>query len=109
MGAISAVLVGMGGIGYALGSRSVFSALNYASAGLVALLLYLHFMVTLSVRHCWAAFDGTAPGAVIAALLGTALYHRSDISGRATGNSVGRGRRSALFDLHPGFGSRVLI
>jgi drug/metabolite transporter (DMT)-like permease len=37
-----AVLVGMGAIGYAAQAWSYFSALEHASAGLVALLLYLH-------------------------------------------------------------------
>ena len=37
-----AVLVGMGAIGYAGQAFSYFSALEHASAGLVALLLYLH-------------------------------------------------------------------
>jgi drug/metabolite transporter (DMT)-like permease len=37
-----ALLVGMGAIGYAAQAYSYFSALEHASAGLVALLLYLH-------------------------------------------------------------------
>ena len=104
-----AVLVGMGGIGYVGQSFCFFSALNYASAGLVALLLYLHpFMVTLiSAALFGLRLTALRLGAVIAALLGTALTIGSDISGEPLGILLGVGA-AVLYSIYILVGSRVL-
>jgi drug/metabolite transporter (DMT)-like permease len=74
-GKVLLALIGMGAIGYVGQSFSYLSAIKYASAGLVALLLYLYpmFVFILSViflneRLTWAKVI-----AIVLALIGTAL------------------------------------
>ncbi|HSL42158.1 MAG TPA: EamA family transporter [Anaerolineales bacterium] len=74
-GRILLQLLGMGGLGYVAQSFSFLTAVKYASAGLVALLLYLYpmFVFILSViilgeRATWLKIL-----AIILALIGTAL------------------------------------
>jgi drug/metabolite transporter (DMT)-like permease len=74
-GRVLAQLIGMGALGYVGQSFSYLSAIKYASAGLVALLLYLYpaFVFVLSViflreKATWAKF-----AALTLALLGAAL------------------------------------
>lgn len=84
-------LVGMGGIGYVGQSFSYFAALQYASAGLVALLLYLYpaivvvlsavlFRRAIGVGHGWA---------VAVALAGTALTVGGDLHSEWPGIALG--------------------
>lgn len=70
-----AVLVGMGAIGYAGQAFAYFSALDHASAGLVALLLYLHpVIVAVLARAVFGHLLRPAQLAAIAlAVLGSAL------------------------------------
>ena len=74
-GKILLELIGMGAIGYAGQSFSFLSAIKYASAGLVALLLYLYpmFVFMLSVIVLREKITWIKVIAIILALLGTAL------------------------------------
>lgn len=85
------LLAAMGGIGYVGQSYCFFSALEFASAALVALLLYLHpFMVTLlSAALFGQALTRIRLLAVFAALLGTALIIGADVSGQPLGIALG--------------------
>lgn len=74
-GKILLQLVGMGALGYVGQSFSYLTAIQYASAGLVALLLYLYpmfvFILSVIVLHEKATWVKIA--AIMIALLGTAL------------------------------------
>jgi drug/metabolite transporter (DMT)-like permease len=74
-GKILLALLGMGAIGYVGQSFSYLSAIKYASAGLVALLLYLYpmFVFILSVVFLHEKMTWVKVFAIIAALIGTAL------------------------------------
>lgn len=74
-GKILLQLIGMGAIGYAGQAFSFLSAIKYASAGLVALLLYLYpmFVFMLSVIVLREKVTWIKIGAIILALIGTAL------------------------------------
>lgn len=74
-GRILAQLVGMGALGYVGQSFSYMTAIKYASAGLVALLLYLYpmFVLILSVLVFREKLSGVKISALILALIGTAL------------------------------------
>jgi drug/metabolite transporter (DMT)-like permease len=74
-GRILAQLVGMGALGYVGQSFSYMTAIKYASAGLVALLLYLYpmFVLILSVLVFREKLAGVKIPALILALIGTAL------------------------------------
>ncbi len=82
-----AVLVGMGALGYAGQAFSYFSALEHASAGLVALLLYLHpFIVALLARVVLGhALRPVQVGAIILAVAGAALTVGSAVDGSPVG------------------------
>src|SRR6476661_1144658 len=74
-GQILLQLIGMGALGYVGQSFSYLTAINYASAGLVALLLYLYpmFVFILSVMVLREKVTWLKIGAIILALIGTAL------------------------------------
>jgi drug/metabolite transporter (DMT)-like permease len=74
-GKILLPLIGMGAIGYAGQAFSYLSAIKYASAGLVALLLYLYptFVFVLSVIVLRERVTWVKIAAIILALIGTAL------------------------------------
>ncbi|MGB8982157.1 MAG: DMT family transporter, partial [Anaerolineales bacterium] len=74
-GKILLQLIGMGALGYVGQSFSYLSAIKYASAGLVALLLYLYpmFVFVLSVIVLREKVTGIKIAALILALIGTAL------------------------------------
>jgi drug/metabolite transporter (DMT)-like permease len=74
-GKIVLQLIGMGALGYAGQSFSYLTAIKYASAGLVALLLYLYpiFVFVLSVIVLREKVTWVKVIALILALLGTAL------------------------------------
>jgi len=82
-----AVLVGMGGIGYAGQAFAYFSALEHASAGLVALLLYLHpVIVALLARAVLGhALRPVQLLAIALAVLGSALTVGNARDGTALG------------------------
>jgi drug/metabolite transporter (DMT)-like permease len=86
-----ALLVAMGAVGYVGQSFSYFSALRHASAGLVAMLLYLYpAIVTLlsAVLFRRAVGIGRA-AAVAAALAGTALAVGGDLYSEPVGIALG--------------------
>lgn len=104
-----ATLIGMGGVGYVGQSLCYFTALGHASAGMVALLLYLHpFVVTLLA----AALFGHRLGAlrlvlVAIAVAGTALTIGGDLHSQPLGLLLG----VAAALIYSGYilvGSRVL-
>lgn len=68
-------LIGMGALGYVGQSFSYLSAIKYASAGLVALLLYLYpmFVFVLSILVLREKVTWIQIAALILALVGTAL------------------------------------
>jgi len=74
-GRILLQLIGMGALGYVGQSFSYLSAIKYASAGLVALLLYLYpmFVFVLSVIVLREKVTWIKIAALILALIGTAL------------------------------------
>jgi drug/metabolite transporter (DMT)-like permease len=74
-GKILLQLIGMGALGYVGQSFSYLSAIKYASAGLVALLLYLYpmFVFILSVIVLRERLTWIKIAALILALIGTAL------------------------------------
>lgn len=74
-GKILLQLIGMGALGYVGQSFSYLTAINYASAGLVALLLYLYpmFVFILSVIVFHEKVTWIKVVAIILALIGTAL------------------------------------
>ena len=74
-GKILLQLIGMGGLGYAGQSFLFLSAIKYASAGLVALLLYLYptFVFILSMVVLHEKVTRVKIAALIIALIGTAL------------------------------------
>lgn len=68
-------LIGMGALGYAGQSFTYLSAIKYASAGLVALLLYLYPMIVfiLSAIFLREKVTGVKVAALVVALIGTGL------------------------------------
>lgn len=74
-GRVLALLIGMGALGYVGQSFSYLSAIKYASAGLVALLLYLYpmFVFILSMIFLREKVTWVKVIALVLALLGTAL------------------------------------
>jgi drug/metabolite transporter (DMT)-like permease len=85
-GRILAQLVGMGAIGYVGQSFLYMTAIKYASAGLVALLLYLYpfFVAVLSVIFLHEKLTRTKSIALVLALTGAALTV-GPVSGQAIG------------------------
>jgi len=104
-----AVLAAMGGIGYVGQSFSFFSALNYASAGLVALLLYLYpFLVTLlGALFLRQRLTAGRVAAVLAALAGTALTIGGGVSGQPMGIALGVAA-ALIYSVYILVGSRVM-
>lgn len=74
-GKLLAQLIGMGALGYVAGAYLYLMAINYASAGLVALLLYLYplFVTILSVVVLKEKITQVKVIALILALIGTAF------------------------------------
>jgi drug/metabolite transporter (DMT)-like permease len=104
-----AVLILMGGVCYLGQSFCYFSALKYASAGLVALLLYLYpaIVTLLMARITRSALGRVRIGALVAALAGTALTVSGSLQGSFAGVALAIG--SAL--IYSGYivlGDRLL-
>ncbi len=104
-----AVLAAMGGLCYVGQSLSFFSALNHASAGLVALLLYLYpFLVTvLGAAILRQPLGGGRLLAVLAALLGTALTLGGGLAGQPLGIVLGMAA-ALIYSIYILAGARVL-
>lgn len=105
----SAVLCGMGGIGYVGQSFCYFSALAHASAGMVALLLYLHpFIVTLLSAALFEQRLGRVRLAcVLLATAGTVLTIGGDLSSQPLGIALGIGA-ALIYSGYLLVGGRVL-
>jgi drug/metabolite transporter (DMT)-like permease len=86
-------LLAMGALGYVGQAYCYFSALQYASAGLVALLLYLYpAIVTVLSALLWRRRIGKGRGwAVVGALAGTALTVGGDLDSQSLGIALGIG------------------
>lgn len=102
-------LAAMGGIGYVGQSWSFFSALQYASAGLVALLLYLYpAIVTVLSALLFGRRIGMGRGwAVAVALAGTALTVGGDLDSEVAGIVLGIGA-AVIYSLYILAGERVM-
>lgn len=103
----------MGGVGYVAQALCFFLALQHASAGLVALLLYLYpFLVTLlGVAFAGERLTLLRTLAVLSALLGTALTIGAGLSGSPLGSPLGiaLGLAAALiYSIYILVGNRVL-
>ena len=85
------LLVAMGGVGYVGQAGCYFSALQYAGAGLVALLLYLYpaIVTVLSALRQRRRIGGPRLLAVGAALAGTAMAVGADLRSEAIGIGLG--------------------
>ncbi|BAL24377.1 DMT family transporter [Azoarcus sp. KH32C] len=104
-----AILAGMGGIGYVGQSFSFFSALNHASAGLVALLLYLYPFLVMLLGALFLRRPLTL-GRVMAALValgGTALTISGGVNGEPLGIVLGVGA-ALIYSVYILVGSRVM-
>ena len=103
------LLMLMGGLIYVAQSFSFFSALNHASAALVALLLYLHpFIVTvLSAALFGQALTRTRVVCVVAALAGTSFVLGADVSGQPLGIALGI-LAALLYSVYLLIGNRVM-
>ncbi len=102
-------LVCMGGLGYVGQSFCFFSALNFASAGLVSLLLYLYpaLVTLLGAIFLHQRLNRTQLGAVLAALAGTALTIGGDASGSLQGVVLGVGA-ALIYSIYILVGSRMM-
>ncbi|NMF89619.1 DMT family transporter [Aromatoleum petrolei] len=105
----AAVLVAMGGIGYVAQSYAFFEALNFASAGLVALLLYLYpILVTLlGAVFLRQRLTRGRVVAVLTALAGTALTIGGELSGRPLGIILGVAA-ALIYSIYILVGNRVM-
>jgi len=103
------LLAAMGGVGYVGQSLCFFLALDHASAGLVALLLYLYpFIVTLiGTALLGETMTRLRAGAVATALLGTGLTIGNGLAGSALGIALGIGA-ALIYSVYILVGSRVL-
>lgn len=103
------MLVVMGGLCYVAQSFSFFSALNHASAALVALLLYLYpFIVTALTAVLFnQALTRARMVCLIAALAGTALVIGADVSGTPLGITLGV-LAAVFYSIYLLIGNRVM-
>lgn len=99
----------MGGLGYVGQAYCYFSALKYASAGLVGLLLYLYpAIVTVMSAMIFRRAIGTARGwAVAIALAGTALTVGGDLQSQPLGILLGIGA-ALIYSLYIVAGEGVM-
>ena len=99
----------MGALGYVGQSFCFFSALNYASAGLVSLLLYLYpaLVTVLAAIFLRQRLNRLQVGAVAAALAGTALTIGGDASGSLPGVLFGIGA-ALIYSIYILVGSRMM-
>lgn len=103
------ILIGMGGVGYVSQSLSFFSALQYAPAALVALLLYLH-PVLIEVASGVLFGERLSPTrlcSIVLALAGIALVLDFESGGHWQGYVLG-GLAAVLYAAYLMTGQRVL-
>ncbi len=102
------LLLAMGGVGYVGQSFCYFAALQYATAGLTALLLYL-YPVIVTVISAWLARRRLSPPrvlAVCAALFGTGLAVGDSLDGSALGIALGIGA-AAIYSVYILVGEKI--
>jgi drug/metabolite transporter (DMT)-like permease len=104
-----ALLMAMGGVGYVGQSACYFLALRYASAGLVALLLYLYpalvaVLATLFLRERMTWTRGLA---VATALVGTGLTIGGSVQGSTLGVALGIGA-ALIYSVYITVGGRIM-
>ncbi len=104
-----AALVAMGGLGYVGQSFCYFSALHYASAGLVALLLYVYpaLVAALSAAFFGERMTKRKTAALLLASAGTAMIIGLNVSGSPPGIALGLGA-AAIYSLYILAGSRII-
>lgn len=102
-------LVLMGGVGYVGQSLAYFTALTLTSAGLVALLLYLYpaLVTLLSALIFKERLTPIKLGAVLLALVGTALTIRPTGSGATLGILLGIAS-AVIYSMYILVGSRIM-
>lgn len=102
-------LMVMGGLGYVGQSSAYFTALNYASASLVALLLYLYpaLVTALAALVLKEKITKAQIRALVAALAGTALIVGWEISGQFIGIILGISA-ALLYSVYITAGSRII-
>jgi drug/metabolite transporter (DMT)-like permease len=108
-GRVLLLLIGMGGIGYVGQSLSYFTALTMASAGLVALLLYL-YPVLVTVLAVLVLRERVTPVKVVAlglALAGSALTVVPALDGGQVGGIVLGLAAASIYAVYILVGSRV--
>ena len=103
------ILIGMGCFGYVGQSFCFFSALNYASAGLVALLLYLHPAIVAIFGSMFLGYRLSLLKflAIFGALTGTALTIGGDSSGTVLGILLGISA-AIIYSVYILVGSKML-
>lgn len=102
------LLLAMGGVGYVGQSFCYFAALQHATAGLTALLLYL-YPVIVTVISAWLARRRLSPSrvlAVCAALFGTGLAVGDSLDGSALGIALGIGA-AAIYSTYILVGEKI--
>lgn len=99
----------MGGVGYVSQSFSFFSALNHASAGLVALLLYLYPFIVIVIETVFMRRKLTRQRlvAVLLALSGTALILGQGLTGQPLGVLLGVAA-ALIYSVYIVVGAQVL-
>lgn len=101
-------LIGMGALGYVGQAYCYLTALNYASSGLVALLLYLYpaFVTILSVVVLHERMTRMKGAALVLALLGTALTI-GPAGGQALGIALALGA-ATIYSIYILVGAQVM-
>lgn len=104
-----AVLVLMGSVGYVAQSYCFFSALQFATAGLVALLLYLYpfLVMVLGAVFLGERLGIVKMGLVLAAFVGVALTIGSSMDGSRTGVLLGMAA-ALIYALYILIGGQIL-
>lgn len=107
-GRVLAGLVAMGAVGYVGQSLSYFTALTLASAGLVALLLYLYpaIVTVLSALAFGVRLTPVRVGALALALTGTVLVVGLELTGRPAGVALGVAA-AVIYSVYILVGSRL--
>lgn len=102
------LLIGMGAVGYAGQAFCYFSALQYASAGLTALLLYLYPVIVTLVSTVLARrrLSRLRAFAVLSAMTGTALAVGGSLDGSLLGIALGIGA-ALIYSVYILIGERV--
>lgn len=102
------LLIAMGAVGYAGQAFCYFGALQYASAGLTALLLYLYPVIVTLVSSVLARkrLSRQRMFAVISALTGTALAVGGSLDGSLLGITLGIGA-ALIYSIYILVGERV--